>query len=267
MKKSNRYKYLLLLTTLLASACKKVVNVDLRNAAPQIVIQGEVTDAPGPFKVTITRTVDFSASNSFPPVTGATVIITDTTNGVTDQLKEADSGVYITSQIGGVPLHTYRLQVTIGGQQYTATSTMPVRVPLDSITFAENVGFNNKDEINAVVNFQDPVGVVNYYQFTEVYNGRLLPDIFVFEDRLSDGKYIQEPLYNDSAYLQRGDSLILTMNCIDQNIYNYFYTLMNVSGNNNFQAVTPANPVTNISNGALGYFSAHTTQRGAIVIY
>ena len=263
----KKLKYLLLLTTMLAAACKKVVNVDLRNTTPQIVIEGEVTDAPGDYTVTISKTVDFTASNTYPPVSGATVFISDSNSLYTNQLREVDSGVYMTTDLVGVPKHTYQLKVIIGNQVYTASSTMPVRVPLDSITFAQNIGFNGQQEINAVVNFQDPAGTPNYYQFIEVDNDRLIPDIFVFEDRLSDGRYIEEPLFNDSSYLQRRDNLVLIMNCIDQNIYNYFFTLANISANNNGQSVTPSNPVSNITNGALGYFSAHTTQRGTLQVY
>jgi hypothetical protein len=252
---------------LAAYGCKKVISVDLNNAAPQIVIEGEVTNQLPPYQVRISRTVNFSASNTYPPVSGAIVKITDSTTGRTFQLAEVDSGRYATSAFTGIPRHIYNLLVTTGGRQYKATSTMPGMVALDSVTFAENTDFNNKQDINAVVNFRDPVGLGNYYQFTETINGRLIPDIFVFEDRLSDGKYIQQPLFNDSAYLQKGDTLLLDMYCIDKGVYNYFFTLMNVTGNNNFQTATPANPNGNISNGALGYFSAHTVTRRQLRVY
>ena len=268
MRRTRTIAYGFLLTiAVLASACKKVIDVDLKNATPQIVIEGNITDAGGPYEVKITKTVDFPADNVFPPVTNATVFVTDSTNGITEELIQADSGIYLTTDFLGVPHHTYGIVVNVDGQRYTASSRMPARVPLDSITFAENVNFNNQTEINAVVNFQDPKGLGNYYMFTEYVNGRQIPNIFVFEDRLSDGRYIQDPLFNDSAYLQKNDTLVITMDCIDQNIYNYFYTLMNVTGNNNFQSVTPANPVSNLSNGALGYFSAHTRQRATISVY
>lgn len=267
MRRKSTIAYSFLLTIVLASACKKVVDVDLRGTSPQIVIEGNITDAGGPYEVKISRTVDFAANNVYPPVTNAMVAITDSNLNHTEQLRQVDSGVYLSSGIIGASHHTYGLVVDVDGQRYTASSTMPRRVPLDSITFAENVNFNNQREINAVANFQDPVGLGNYYMFTEYVNNRQIPNIFVFEDRLSDGRYIEEPLFNDSAYLQIGDTLILNMDCIDQNVYNYFFTLMNVTGNNNFQSVTPANPVSNISNGALGYFSAHTTLRAAISVY
>lgn len=258
---------LLLLAVLAIPACKKVIQVDLNSVTPQIVIEGEVTNGPAPYYVRISRTVDFSTPNVFPTVTNAIVRLTDTTNGISDSMVQINPGLYRSVEVGGVQHHTYMLQVTVDGKQYTAISTMPGLVHLDSVTFAQNIGFDNKLEINAVAGFQDPQGLGNYYQFTEDVNGRPVPDIFVFEDRLSDGRFISYPLYNDSAYLAPGDTLTLTMNCIDENIYNYFFTLMNVAGNNNFQSATPTNPVSNISNGALGYFSAHTTQRAGLVVY
>jgi hypothetical protein len=247
-------------------ACQKVVHVDLKDAASQIVIEGEITNTPAPAHVKISRSVEFSASNNYPPVTGATVRLTDSNNGISALMQELDSGYYSTNLIGGVPRHVYILEITIDGKTYTSSSAMPRHVPLDSVTFAMNTDFNNKQDINALVNFQDPDGLGNYYQFEETLKGKMIPNIFVFEDRLSDGRYIKQPLFNDSTYLQKGDTLSLTMNCIDKNVYNYFYTLANVTANS-FQSSTPANPNTNISNGALGYFSAHTTIKVEVEVY
>jgi hypothetical protein len=258
----------ILLTALAGASCKKVIDVHLNSEAQQIVIQGEVTDAIGFYTVQINKTVNVSAGNDFPPVTGAIVYITDSTTGASDRLVEVDSGVYRTSALSaGTPLHTYLLLVFADGKQYTASSTMPKQVLLDSVTFEQNIDFNGQQGINAIANFQDPIGTANYYQFTEAVNDRSIPDIFVFEDRLSSGRYIQYPLFNDSTYLQKGDYLALTMNCVDQNTYNYFFTLTNVTANNQYQTETPANPVTNLTNGALGYFSAHTTQEMDLYVY
>jgi hypothetical protein len=124
-----------------------------------------------------------------------------------------------------------------------------------------------KKELNAVANFQDPPGLGNYYRFIEYINGRQIPNIFVFEDRLSDGRYIQEALYNDSAYLQKGDTLQLNMYCIDKSDYEYFFSLAQITGNAGFQSASPANPNTNLTGGALGYFSAHTYNEVRLIVY
>jgi hypothetical protein len=267
MGKRTRYAVLALIVGLTGYACKKVITVDLKDAASQLVIEGQITNFAHTGKVTISRSVPFSSNKGYPPVSGAQVSITDSTSGVSALLNETDSGVYTTKQIDGTPLHTYLLRVTVEGKTYTASSTMPLEVPLDSVTFAVNIDFNNHKDINAVINFQDPAGLGNYYQFTESVNDRPIPNIFVFEDRLSDGRYIEQPLFNDSAYLQKFDELELTMNCIDQRVYTYFLTLANVTANNTFQSATPTNPNTNINGGALGYFSAHTSFTTRVQVY
>ncbi|HMH21861.1 MAG TPA: DUF4249 domain-containing protein [Puia sp.] len=249
------------------SGCKKVIQVDLNNAAPQIVIEGEITNLPGPYLVKISKTVNFSVSNVFPPVSGAIVQLTDSNNGLIAHMTETSPGTYSANLFGGVPLHTYKLSVSVEGKEYTASSTMPQPVTLDSVTFVQNFDFNNKSVINAVVNFQDPPGPANYYQFTESVNNIAVPDILVFEDRLSDGKYIRETLFNDTSRMQVNDSLLLQMYAVDENSYQYFFTLQQVTGNNSFRSATPANPISNISNGALGYFSAHTITRRKLRVY
>src|SRR5882757_2054489 len=114
MRQRNILVFLLALT---ATACKKVISVDLNNAAPQIVIEAEVTNAKGPYQVKISKTVEFSATNTYPPVTGAKVIITDSVSGVTEQLyPSSDSGIYLTRATVGVPKHTYALNVTVEGK-------------------------------------------------------------------------------------------------------------------------------------------------------
>jgi hypothetical protein len=258
---------LVLFTLTAAWSCKKVIQVDLNSAAPQIVIEGEVTNMLPPYSVKITRTVNFDAANNFPAVSGATVQITDSNAAQTYMLPELAPGVYVTSAFAGLPGHTYLLSVTMGGRSYTASSTMPAPIPLDSISFVDNFDLKNKRAINAVANFQDPSGLGNDYRFVETVNGVQLPDIFVFEDRLSDGKYIRQTLYNDTSTLHANDALKVDMYCVDKSVYDYFFSLFQVTGNSGFQSASPANPNTNLSNGALGYFSAHTVSSKNITVY
>jgi Domain of unknown function (DUF4249) len=239
-------------------SCKKIVTLKLNNVPAAIVIQGSVTNEAGPYYVAISQPVDFYADNSFPPVSGAAVTISNS-EGQTDSLIEVSPGTYATTFIQGAPGDTYLLSVTAQGDHYAASSTMPATVNLDSVTFEENKGFG-QTRISAVANFQDPAGMRNYYQFVEYLNNQqLTKDLFVFDDRLSDGRYIDYTLFNDTSYLQPGDEVRLDMYCIDSAVYNYFYQLLQSGGAGSFNtSASPANPTSNISNGAYGYFSAHT---------
>lgn len=244
--------------------CHKVIQVNLSGSAPQIVITGEVNNLPGPYTVTISRSVNYSADNTFPPVSGAMVFISG--NGMTDTLAETTPGTYTTHSLQGVQDSSYTLNVFAEGRQYTAVSVMPQQVPLDSIGYMNSF---NAGVLNAMVYFRDPPGVANYYQFIGFSNGKPFPNSrgwSVFDDRLSDGRYISLPLYDDSADFKPGDTLALQMNCVDQNVYNYLYTLSEITNTQGFASPSPANPVSNITNNALGYFSANTRQVKTLIV-
>ena len=265
--KSKAFTYTALLAAFLLYACKKTVTLDLKTAQSQIVIQGDVTDSAGPYTVTINKSVGFYTDNTFPAISGAAVKISDNL-GATDSLTETSPGVYTTHTLQGKPGNTYTLSVFAQNTNYTAVSTMPAHVPLDSVTIQRQSGLR-KTQINAVANFQDPAGITNYYQFIQYINGKLYTkSYFIFDDRLSDGKYITRTLRMDSTYINTGDQVEVKMYCIDANVYNYFYQLDQSSGNGAFNtAASPANPNSNISNGAYGYFSAHTTQSKNVRVY
>ncbi len=262
LKVNNIYSALIVVMAL--ASCKKVVNININDAAPQLVIQGNVTNVPGITTVTISKTINYSQDNVFPTVSGALVTIKDSTAGITAPLNEITAGTYQTSVLQGIPGHTYLLSVLLNGTTYSASSTMANPVTLDSITFQINSGFG-QTLINPLPNFQDPAGINNYYQFIQTINSKITKKIFVFDDRLSDGKYVSRQLFNDSAYIQPNDTVQLEMRCLDKNVYEYFKELSG-SDPTNGQPTSPANPTSNITGGVLGYFSAHTTQQKKAIV-
>lgn len=255
----NQKLILLIAGSLLTSSflsCKKVINVKLKNAEIQLVINGEINNRLGPYKVSISRSVNFSADNFFPSVSEAFVTIRG--NGIVDTLSEEEPGVYFTHKIKGLPGNSYSLYVSVEGKVFTATSIMPEPVHIDSLTFVMG---ENKN-LYAVVNFQDLPDQENFYQFIEYVDDRRFNNgrgNSVFNDRLSDGRYISTVLYDDSTDIKPGVTLTVQMNCIDKPVYNYLRQLLQISGNGGgFSNPSPDNPASNISGGTLGYFSANT---------
>jgi len=244
--------------------CKKVLDVNLNASEPQIVITGEVNNLPGPYKVSISKSVNFGENNDFPPVSGALVTIKN--KRITDTLSEDEPGKYFTKRIKGKPGESYTLQVELEGKAYIATSVMPLPVELDSISFLSG----RKNTIYPVANFRDPQGVRNYYQFIEYIDGATLKNgrgNSVFDDRLSDGRYITSVIYNDSSVIKTGATLTVQMNCIDEKVYAYFSELLQITtGGGGFGSPAPANPESNISGGVLGYFSANFVSSRTVTI-
>jgi len=250
MRKNIPILIVLVVLSCFLSSCKKVIKLDLGTSSPQIVIQGDIYDHQGPYSVQISKSVNFYDSNTYPAVSGATVIISDNT-GHSEQLKEESPGLYSTLALQGVPGRTYNLLVKIDGQTYTASSTMPEPVEIASVYFQKSL-FGN--EIFPAISFQDPANISNYYRLMYFINNKQQNDINVTDDQLNAGKtinYVIRPLDTDNK-LVVGDVVTVWLESVDKGVYEYFRT----SGREGGQSASPANPTSNISNGALGYFNA-----------
>lgn len=257
---------LILLAAGMFASCERVIDINLNSAAPKYVIEGVITNQQNaPARVLITQTKNFNEDNNFPPVTGATVTISDN-GGTPVALTEKADGSYQSAAFTGTPGHTYVLNVVINGTVFTAASTMPQQVNMDSLYVSDENLFGDVHKI-ANVDFKDPAGKGNAYRWVQYVNGKKEKTIFVRDDDLTDGRAVNRKLFyfndddddDDSRDIKTNDNLRVEMLCIDMSVYKYWYSL-DASATGENQQATPANPVTNIKGGALGYFSAHTYQ-------
>jgi hypothetical protein len=248
---------------MLIASCKEVIDIKPGSAGPQLIIEGRVTDQMGPQIVTITKSVPLGNTNTFPTVSGAVITLVDE-NNVTRTLVERAPGLYSTGSFVGKQNVAYTLNVTTGGQTYIAKSTMPERVLIDSIALSVQ-RFGNTTTKNIIVFYQDPGTQVNQYKFVLTVNGELVKQVFARNDQFTNGRLVQQVLYQDDIKLESGDKVDIEMQCIDKNVYDYWYTFTQQRGG--FSSTTPTNPPNNFNTDkVLGIFSAHTSQHKNIII-
>ena len=260
-----KYYLLVLLSAFMLPSCKKVINLDLGNVSGELVIEGNITNVSGPQYVILSRNVPFTSANVYPPVTGATVTLADG-RGNQYQLTEGPGGTYAINPLLGFGSRTYTLTVTTGGKTYTAKSTMPGTVTLDSISAKDNYFNANSGEKVITVHFQDTPGVPNQYRFAMYVNKVQVKSIFAYDDEFIDGKYVNLDLEQNDTKIHAKDTVTVEFQCIDKPVYTYWYTLSQQQANNPGGQVAPANPPTNITPTTLGYFSAHTKQTVTLVV-
>ncbi|MFH0866395.1 MAG: DUF4249 domain-containing protein [Bacteroidota bacterium] len=269
MKKTIIILSIILLAALSISSCTKVVDINLNEAASKIIIEGSIADLTSSCFVKLSKTVNFDEPNTFPAVSGAIIIITDDL-GNTATLTETTDGIYTAPAFQGVVGRTYTISVTAEGKTYTANSTMPEPVAIDTITqeIFYMGGFGGGDtNIFVSIKYHDPAGINNYYRFVEIINGIPSNAIHVDDDRLRDGNTITREIFERDSDLQTGDSVIVFLQTIDESVFDYFKMLDQLGGGGNGgQTATPANPTSNFDNGALGFFSANAVRSKKIII-
>ena len=250
---------------LLLGSCEKVVYIDLNSGDPKIVVEANISDQPGPYHVKLSNSVNYYDDNIFPGITGARVIIYDD-KGQLDTLMETSAGSYQTVKLMGIPGRVYHLMVsTKEGKAYHSSSVMNAAVPIDSILYEPTPRKNN---YRLICKFRDTEFVENYYKLQAYSNnpkGLDSTNIRVLSDRLTDG---QEMTVSYRTSLLQGDSITLKLESIDKGTYDFYRTFPNVGGGlDGFLSAPPANPITNVDNGALGYFSAHGVSTKSDVVH
>lgn len=256
---------------LLLTSCSEVIELDLNSSEPQTVIEGSVGTTDNSTLIKITKSINFDESNIFPWVENAIVIVNDDI-GNSETLVESSPGNYSSSTFIGVVGRTYFLNVSAEGKVFTLQSTIPTQVNFDSLVVEEvtnpgggGPGGGGESSHRVKVQYTDPNVEKNYYRFIEYHNGVPQSNIFVFDDRLTNGNNVSAELTSLSRNLNTGDTLTIVMQCIDKSVYDYFNSFGSLFGGPQ-NASTPANPNTNIVGGKLGVFSAHTSQKITLIV-
>jgi hypothetical protein len=248
------------LTLLLAGSflisCEKVIKVKLNDKDQKIVIEGNFIAGETSSTVTVTKTLNFDEAGPYPTIDNAVVTVTDNL-GNTQVLTFAGSGTYQTTGYPIMEGRTYTLSVNIDGSVFTAASTVPSMVQIDTLEVLQ-FAFG-PDTMNTLVPVRtDPAGIRNFYQFNLYQNGERVAGIYLQSDDFVDGIVSEEPIFGGE--FEPGDTAKLEMFCIDEPVYNYFFALLQN------QQATPANPPSNFIGGCLGYFSAKTKQTKTVII-
>ena len=163
-------------------------------------------------------------------------------------------GLFVTHYITqGAYGHTYLLNVLLDDKTYLFTSFIPQSVLVDSLSFE----IKDSKRIRPQAYYKKSLGIVNYYKYYATINGKTDLRFQAFEDWLSDARCIQDKIDADTSEFKPKDLVRLSLVCIDKNVYTYLSEAERIAYSNDIQSA-PANALSNISGGCLGYFSVQT---------
>ena len=136
---------LLRYSLLFSVGCQVPIELDFASDDQYLVIDGFITDQPGPHSISISRSIPFvnDEISVFEKVTGANASIVDQL-GNEVILSEASPGIYETNGLfRGEIGYRYTLAITIDGERFQSTpQEIPVSAELDSVYFKQGVREN-----------------------------------------------------------------------------------------------------------------------------
>jgi hypothetical protein len=247
------------------TSCEKVIHIDLNTAAPQYVIEADLIEGTHPFRVHVAKTTDYFGVDPQQQVGDAVVTLTEQA-GASVTIPFSANGWYELPSYTAVSGKSYTLKVVSGGKDFTAVSSMPFPISIDSMSYEykdENEGFGDPG-YEVAGYFNDPVGVNNYYRVILTVNDTLLTepeDLYLFKDKFNNGKLVKVDIFDR---YQTGEKIHMEVRGMDESVFQFYTTLNDALNNQGGPA--PANPISNFTNGAMGYFGAFTSSEKELII-
>ena len=247
---------------LATAGCERVVDVDLPEPEPRLVVEGRIErikEAPsGRQRIRLSTTAGFFDNRLPPPATGATVLVVDGA-GRAFPFPEVEPGLYETEHLFANIGETYTLILEYQGDTYEASALLHEVAPIDSLyfEFQEESLIIEEEGFRAAIDFLDPAGVANYYLWEQLVDGvnEIPPDPqnnlnLVSKDEFYDGQEVVGFQPSDEVAIEPGQHTEIRQIALSNLAYHYYYGLFeqNALGTGNPFSIPPANVRGNITN-------------------
>jgi hypothetical protein len=138
-------KYSTILLIFIAIGCVDPINLKIDGNGGTLVVDGWITDLPGPYTIRLSRSIPYDNSKPMKvytiPEKNAVVTIVDNLGNINPVPETIVAGTYSASAVTGVPGRSYQLRITTtNGSQYHSTfdEIKPVP-PIDALEYEYTV--------------------------------------------------------------------------------------------------------------------------------
>ena len=275
-------------------SCTAPIDIHTRDSEPVVVIYGCLTNENKNQYIRVTSSSPYFYNSDNQTIDDAKVKVTSS-NGREYTFAHERNGYYISQRrFTAVPGVTYRLSVEVDSgrdgktESYEAeTTTLPI-VPVDSIGF-NVINIMGLKHYSLVFYMQEPAETENYYLFNFFINDSIsnekISNSLISNDLMYNGEYINgasvtffedgsDPNViawneeNENVFMViPGDRIRLQILNIEKGYYHFISHCMREKyGENPIFGGPPSNIHTNLSNGAVGYFSSYCIQERVTVV-
>jgi hypothetical protein len=221
-------KYCTFLLVLLSFSCEEVIQVDLEESEPRLVIEASLLwfkGTPGTQQeIRISRTTAFYNEENEIVETAEVKVISE--NEEVYNFTHQENGIYINNNFKPELNLRYNLQVIHEEQLYTASEKLIPVSSIDSVEQTAGGGFSGNDiEIKAY--YSDPEDEENYYLFKFRDENVSLE---LYEDEFTNGNQIFG--YYSNEDIEQGDLIQIEIQGISKSYYEYLFILRSQIGSN-----------------------------------
>lgn len=289
MKKISHYTqqiFFALILLLLCASCDSAFDINVDQAPTKVVIEGLITNESKRHYVRVSTTKEYGTSGASPVATNATISVTDNQGNEYDFIhndtgdSNLDGHYFPITPFAGIIGNTYTMNVELDGNIYTAADELLRVTTVDSLSIKIDEDLRDldpedfpididPDELYEVFFYaKEPQETKDYYLFKYYKNGEILKDSET-DISFAEDTFVGEEIFDiaTAGYFALDDSATVEFYSLTRESFVYYTDLFNVLNNDGgmFGAI-PANPRTNLTGGALGYFQTSAVTRRSIIV-
>lgn len=251
-------------------SCTKIIDIDLNDDdSKKLVVDAEFSTLEKEHLVKLNISANYFSADTPMGASGAQVSVTDGVNTI--DFLEVEPGIYKTDPLAkAIPNTDYTLNITYDGVSYTANNYCDSVPDLDSVVVEpvfESPGVTEPDYFRIRISTQEKLGFGDYYAWKVFVNGVLENDT-ITEQISTDDVFFPDGTYFNLFELTRlddlesGDTIMVAQYAISKETYDaYFAILLQTEFRGGIFDTPPADVPTNLSEGAVGLFSASGESR------
>lgn len=261
-----------LIALICLNSCEKVINLDLKNNTPKLVVEGNILLGLDTLierqEIKLSSSANYTG-NVFPvAVTNATVKVKEGAN--TYDFSHVGNGIY-RSNFRGQINRVYQLMITYDGDTYEGIETLKNGPKLDSLSIVYQDGAFGDDGGDFVaINTKDPADQKNFYMWRLLINNVFLMNPTpgnryrsIQKDEFFNGQPLFKYIPSDEFPVKKGDFVQMQQFNLSEQMYNYYYSIFNLTAASSITGDVPPGKIlgnvlniTNPKKNALGYFGA-----------
>jgi len=234
----NRFiNFLALLLLVFFTACTDVIDVEVPSEEPRLVIEASINWEKGTSGINqtiyLSKSTPFFETNGNVPVSGASVVITNTSDGSFFEFNDQNDGSYTTSNFVPVLNDNYTLEVVSEEETYIAQETFIPVVPILEVYQSTDKFLPEVLEVN--FDFLDPAEEENYYYIKFKEQADSFPRLLDLKDEFVNGNLIsvfnerQENEDINQVEYAPGDMVNMELIGVSKRYYEYIQLLINQS--------------------------------------
>lgn len=249
------------------TSCTDVVDVEVQEGPERLVVEASLDWEKGTSgnvqTIRLRQSTPFFDADNIIDVTGASVTVTNDSNGDRFTFIDQNNGSYQTNSFQPVLGQSYSLRIEYNGEVFTAQETMMPVTEITDVFQARDEGFD-EELLEVHIVFNDPETEGDNYLFKFQRQGDLLPDLEYAEDEFVNGNEIdwwyEIEDEEDVSPFQAGDVVDIEMYGISRAYYDYIKILIDQLGGVGIFETTPVSVKGNVinetksDNYAFGYF-------------